>query len=176
MKIVKFLKKFISFEPLIIWLRYFLTVKLHNIIANFVLPIGFGAILLVFYKESLEQIDFDVFGISSILVGFCSSILIMLFTIDGPNINKLKEAPLSNNNKVSIHQALIYKFSFIVINLLVLILVGIIAVFLDFKNNAYYKIYLIIVLLNTIFTLIEALTNVTFCLMAKKSNENSENK
>ena len=42
------------------------------------------------------------------------------------------------------------------------------------KNNAYYKIYLIIVLLNTIFTLIEALTNVTFCLMAKKSNENSE--
>ena len=171
MKILKLLKKFISFEPLIIWLRYFLTVKLHNIITNFVLPIGFDVVLISVYKESLELIQFDVFSISSILVGFCSSILIMLFTIDGPNVNRLKETPLSNNDKVSIHQALIYKFSFIVINLLVLILVGIIAVFLDFTNNAYYKIYLVIILLNTIFTLIEALTNVTFCLIVKKKDE-----
>lgn len=171
MKLIRLLKKLISFEPLIIWFRYFLTVRAHSIFTNFVLPFGFGAVLFFFYKEPLELIKFDMFSISSILVGFCSSILIMLFTIDGPNVNKLKETTLSNNDKISIHQALIYKFSFIVINLLVLMLVGIVAVFLDFTNSVYYKIYLVVVLLNTIFTLIEALTNVTFCLTAKKKEE-----
>lgn len=170
MKKMVFLKKIVSFEPLIIWLRYFLTIKPHNILTNFILPISFGFALFIFDKSALELVEFDVFSISSILVGFCSSILIMLFTIDGPNINNLKETPLLNNNKISLHQALIYKFAFITINLLFLILVSIVAVFFDFSKNVYYLAYLIIILLNAILTLIETVTNVIFSLMPKKTS------
>lgn len=167
-KILSLIKKIISFEPLIIWGRYFLTVKLYNIFTNFILPCVLCVILRVLYIDELKSINFDVFSISSILVGFCSSILIMLFTINGTNIDKLKETTLSNNDKISLHQALIYKFSFIVINLLVLILASIIATFTGHIRCIYFKLYVIFILVNTIFTLLEALTNVTFCLIVNK--------
>ena len=128
---MKFLKKIISFEPLIIWFRYFLTIKWNNVLFNFGVPIISSILLGVFRRDFIiEQVEFDIFSISSILVGFCSSILIMLFTLDGESVSKLKETKLQGKN-ISLHQALIYKFSFIVINLLFLILIGIIAEALD---------------------------------------------
>ena len=167
---MKLFKKIISFEPLIIWLRYFLTLKIQNILINFLTPIGLCITLFFTSKETIIKADFDVFSISSILVGFCSSILIMLFTIDGINIKKLKETKLSNVS-ISIHQALIYKFSFIVINLLVLIIVALIALFVGFDNNIFYKLYALLILTNTILTLLEALTNTTFCLIGTSKKQ-----
>lgn len=161
------IKKIISCEPLIVWLRYFKTVTLRTLIVNILIPFTTCVLLFFFSKESLSKTDFEVFGISSILVGFCASILIMLFTIEGKNISALKELKLKDS-KLSLHQALIYKFSFITINLLILILVSLLATFLCFEASIWYKLYLIFILMNTVFTLIEALTNVIFVLA--KSN------
>ena len=60
-----------------------------------------------------------------------------------------------------------YKFAFIVINLLVMILTGVLALYIGFAKCHIYILYTIFVLLNTIFTLIDALTNVIFCLAYK---------
>ena len=164
---MKFIKKIISFEPLIIWFRYFLTIRWNTVLFNFGIPTITSILLGIFKRDYIEQIQFDVFSIGSILVGFCSSILIMLFTLDGANTSKLKTTELQGK-KISLHQALIYKFSFIVINLLILMLVGILAVFLGFEKNLFYNLYIVAILMNTLFTLLEALTNVIFCLTANK--------
>lgn len=164
---MKFIKKIISFEPLIIWFRYFLTIRWNTVLFNFGIPTITSILLGIFKRDYIEQIQFDVFSIGSILVGFCSSILIMLFTLDGVNTSKLKTTELQGK-KISLHQALIYKFSFIVINLLILMLVGILAVFLGFEKNLFYNLYIVAILINTLFTLLEALTNVIFCLTANK--------
>lgn len=161
---MRLLKKIINFEPLIIWCRYFLTVKIHNVIMNFIIPLIISALYYFWCENLIKDIPFDVFTISSILVGFCSSILIMLFTYEGTNFNKIKEIKLANNN-VSLHKALVYKFSFITINLISLMFVEIISIFFNFNDCIIYKAYILFVLINTIFTLIEALTNVAFCLV-----------
>lgn len=167
MKIVKkVIHALISFEPLIVWLRYFKTVKSYNWITNIGLPLVTCILLWRFKLQELVNADFDIFSISAILVGFCASILIMLFTIEGNNIEKLKQTAINGStNAVSLHAALVYKFAFIVINLLVMIFVGILAFYIGFASCPIYILYTIFVLLNTIFTLIEALTNVVFCLI-----------
>ena len=167
MKIVKnVIHALISFEPLIVWLRYFKTVKSYNLVTNTGFPLVTCILLWIFRLEEIVCVRFDIFSISAILVGFCSSILIMLFTIEGKNIDKLKQTALNYGEKsLSLHEALIYKFAFIVINLLVMIFVGILAFYIGFESCHIYILYTIFILLNTIFTLIEALTNVIFCLI-----------
>lgn len=167
MKIIKkVIHALISFEPLIVWLRYFKTVKSYNLVTNTGVPLVTCILLWIFRSEEIVSVEFDTFSISAILVGFCSSILIMLFTIEGKNIEKLKQTALNDNKKsLSLHEALIYKFAFIVINLLVMIFVGILAFYIGFKSCHVYILYTLFILLNTIFTLIEALTNVIFCLI-----------
>ena len=160
----------ISFEPLMVWLRYFKTVKSYTLVTNFGMPLLICILLGIFRIEEFAGVNFDVFSIGAILVGFCSSILIMLFTIEGKNIEKLKMTHLNDDTKkLSLYEALIYKFAFIVINLLAMILVGILVFYIGFEKCYIYILYTIFVLLNTIFTLIEALTNVIFCLI--KSTE-----
>lgn len=164
--IKKVIHALISFEPLIVWLRYFKTVKSYNLVTNAGLPLVTCILLWIFRLEEIVRVRFDIFSISAILVGFCSSILIMLFTIEGKNIEKLKQTALSDGEKnLSLHAALIYKFAFIVINLLVMIFVGVLAFYIGFESCHIYILYTIFILLNTIFTLIEALTNVIFCLI-----------
>lgn len=170
---MKFIKKLISFEPLIIWLRYFLTVNIKSFITNFLIPIVICIILGFCCKEPIVDAEFDIFTISSILLGFCSSILIMLFTVESTNVKKLKELNL-NNRKINLYQALIYKFAFITINLVVLIFVGVLARFINFEDCLFYKLYVIFILQNTIFTLIEALTNVIFSFINAKADESSD--
>lgn len=161
---MKFIKKIFSFEPLIIWFRYFLTVNIKTIIANFFVPLSVCIILGCCCKKTIEYSELDIFTMSSILLGFCSSILIMLFTAGGKNIEKLKMSSL-NRSKITLYQALIYKFAFLTINLVVLLFIAVLARFIDFESNLYYKLYVIFILLNTILTLIEALTNVIFCFI-----------
>ena len=167
MKIIKkVIHVLISFEPLIVWLRYFKTVKSYNLVTNTGVPLVTCILLWIFRPEEIVSVGFDTFSISAILVGFCSSILIMLFTIEGKNIEKLKQTALNDNKKsLSLYEALIYKFAFIVINLLVMIFVGILAFYIGFESCHIYILYTLFILLNTIFTLIEALTNVIFCLI-----------
>lgn len=167
---MKFIKKIISFESLIIWFRYFLTFNIKSLIANFIIPLIVCITLGICCEDTIVNADFDIFTISSILVGFCSSILIMLITIEGKNIEKLKITPLKKS-KITLYQALIYKFSFITINLIVLIFVGILARYINFENNLYFKLYTIFILQNTIFILLEALTNVIFSFINAKSDE-----
>ena len=171
---MKFIKKIISFEPLIIWFRYFLTVNIKSLIANFLIPLAVCIILGHCCKAPIENADFDIFTISSILLGFCSSILIMLFTVESKNVDKLKRSNL-NNRKINLYQALIYKFAFITINLVILIFVGVLARFINFEDCLYYKLYVIFILQNTIFTLIEALTNVIFSFINAKCGESTDN-
>lgn len=157
------IKKIFSCESFIVWIRYFRTVTIKSIFINIILPLITCILLYFFAQETISKACFEVFSISSILMGFCASILIMLFTIEGENIKELKKLELKNS-KLSLHQALVYKFSFITINLLVLILVSLLATFLDFNGNIIYKLYVILILMNTVLTLIEALTNVIFVL------------
>lgn len=172
-KIISFIKKIISFEPLIIWVRYFLTVNIKSLIANFIIPLIVCIILGIYSKDTIINAEFDVFTISSILVGFCSSILIMLFTIEGKNIERLKATTLKKS-KVTLYQALIYKFSFITINLVILIFVGILARYINFEDSLYFKLYTIFILQSTIFILIEALTNVVFSFINAKGDESTK--
>lgn len=172
---MKIIKKLISFEPLIIWLRYFLTVNVKSVIANFIIPLGVCAVLGIWCNKTIVDAEFDIFTISSILLGFCSSILIMLFTVESNNVEKLKEHKLnkskSSSREINLYQALIYKFAFITINLVVLIFIGVLARFINFENCLFYKLYVIFILQNTIFTLIEALTNVIFSFINAKKDE-----
>lgn len=103
---MKFIKKIISFEPLIIWFRYFLTVNIKTIIANFFVPLSVCIILGCCCKKTIEYSELDIFTMSSILLGFCSSILIMLFMVGGKNIEKVKKSSL-NRSKITLYQALI---------------------------------------------------------------------
>ena len=169
---MKFLKKLISFEPLIVWFRYFLTMNIKSFIANFFVPLVVCIILGLCCKSTIEYAEFDVFTISSILLGFCSSILIMLFTVESKNVDKLKESVL-NNRKINLYQALVYKFAFITINLVVLIFIGVLARFINFEECLFYKLYVIFILQNTIFTLIEALTNVIFSFINDKGDKST---
>ena len=164
---MKILKKIFSFEPIIIWIRYFLTVTSKSIISNFVIPLIICILLGIFRHEVIIENNFDIFTIGSILIGFCSSILIMLFSIDGENITKLKQTQLLNK-KISLYQALVYKFAFITINLVVLIFIGILGRFAGFDNFLFFKLYIIFIFLNSTFILLEALTNVIFCLISNK--------
>lgn len=170
---MKIIKKLISFEPLIIWLRYFQTVNVKSVIANFLIPLAVCTALGFYCKKTIVDAEFDIFTISSILLGFCSSILIMLFTVESNNVDKLKESKL-NNRKINLYQALIYKFAFITINLVVLIFIGVLARFINFENCLFYKLYVIFILQNTIFTLIEALTNVIFSFINAKEDASSK--
>lgn len=169
---MKWIKKVVSFEPVIIWFRYFLTVNIKSIIANFIIPLIVCIVLGFCCKESIESAQFDIFTISSILLGFSSSVLIMLFTAESKNVEKLKENNLKNR-KVNLYQALIYKFAFIMINLVALIFIGVLARFMNFEECLFYKLYVIFILQNTIFTLIEALTNVIFSFINDKGDKST---
>ena len=103
------LKKFFSYEPMIVWIRYFQTTSTKYLLINFGLPFMVCALLRVLASESVIIANLDVLTISSILIGFCSSIIIMLFTLSGEMVDKQNSNYIKKPD-ISLLKALIYKF------------------------------------------------------------------
>lgn len=152
------MKYMFSFEPLIVWIRYYKTINLQSFISNFIMPIIICIIILL-KKPIIDVNEFFtvLITISAIFIGFCASILIMLITTNNEKVNKLKTENIKNT-KVNLHEAMIYKFSFIVYNLIVLIFMILFSLFFNYVNLL-IMVICIFILLNSIMTLIEALTN-----------------
>ena len=164
----KFFKWLISYEPLIIWFRYFLTLKLKYVIVNFVVPFVFCIIVGCLKFESLSTLTIDVFTISSIFIGFAISILVMILTTSNNITDKLKTIKLEKTN-ITLHQAMVYKFSFIIYNLIFLILFNLILTIFSIQN-AICNLIVVFILMNSLLTIIEATSNVIFTLTRKDGN------
>ena len=160
----KFIKYLFSCEPLIIWLRYFYTLKIKNAIINFGLPLLVCLLLGFLAKDYVQNSNVDILTISAILIGFCSSILIMLLTLNGGIAEKLNTAKL-DDSIISLRKALIYKFVFILYNLICLVIMNLIINVLGVSNMYYYTLISFGVLLNALLIIIEAFSNTVFCLI-----------
>lgn len=161
----KFFKWLISYEPLIIWIRYFLALKLKYAIVNFIIPILFCILLGVFKYEIVENLSIDIFTIASIFIGFAISVLIMFLTTSNNIMDKLKNSKLAKSN-ITLHQAIIYKFSYIIYNLTFLILFALILNIFSIKNGI-CNLIIIFILINSLLTIIEATSNAIFTLIRK---------
>lgn len=155
-----FVKKLFSNEPMIIWFRYFFTLNWKYIISNFIIPLIFCVVLGILKYNTLTEINIDIFTISSIFIGFAISALIMLLTTNNSNTQHLREIKIKNT-KISLHQAMIYKFSYIINNLVFLILFQLILKFFLIVEPICVLISLFI-LINSLFTIIEATSNIIF--------------
>lgn len=164
----KFLKQLISYEPLIIWVRYFLTLKPKYFIVNFIMPISFCVWLGIFKYGMVENLNIDIFTIASIFIGFAISILIMFLTTSNNIMDKLKNTKLSKSN-ITLHQAIIYKFSYIIYNLVFLILFKLILNIFAISNGI-CNLIIIFTLMNSLFTIIEATSNAIFTLIRKEGD------
>ena len=163
------LKKFFSYEPMIVWIRYFQTTSTKYLLINFGLPFMVCALLRVLASESVIIANLDVLTISSILIGFCSSIIIMLFTLSGEMVDKQNSNYIKKPD-ISLLKALIYKFSFMIYNLVALVVMTLIINALN-CTNLYVKLVSIGILLNTLLILIESLSNAVLCFLPKKNNQ-----
>ena len=161
----KILKKILSYEPLIVWVSYFRTLSFKCILVNFGVPIFICIMLGICAKEKVINSNIDILTISSILIGFCSSIIIMLFTLPDAKAEKLNSINIKETN-ISLIKALIYKFAYMIYNLIAVIILNLITTSLDFKN-IYCILISIGILLNVLLTLIEALSNAVFCLLPR---------
>ncbi len=161
----KNLKRIVSYEPLIVWIRYFQTITFKNVLINFGIPILACIMLGLFAADKLIKSNIDTLTISSILVGFCSSIIIMLFTLPENKTEKLNSINITGT-KLSLLKSLIYKFAYIIYNLIAVIIMNIITSALV-VNNIYCILFSIGILLNVLLTLIEAASNAIFCLLPK---------
>ncbi len=165
----KFFKKLVTFEPLIIWVRYFLTLNLNFFIANFILPLIICILLGIFRFDIIETINLDIFTISSIFIGFSISILAILLTSGNKNIEESKNVNLKKTN-ISLYRAMIYKFAYIIYNLVFLILFYLILNVCNI-NNTICNLICIFILINALLTIIEATSNTIFTLLKKDNNE-----
>lgn len=172
---MKILKKILYLEPLIIILRYIKTLTAKEIIFTGGIPLSLCVIMLIRAKPGLPLFEFDIISISSILIGFSSSILIMLFTIGGKTTSLLKEAK-STKKDLSLFDALVYRFAYITINLILLIIVDVFAKSFSFSACIYYVIYTVFILLNSLLTLMNNITNAIFCLIGKKDENTQDTK
>lgn len=168
---MKFLKKILYLEPLIIVLRYLKTLTLKSIIFTIITPIIVCVILGVQSLRGYVLLKIDLISICSILIGFSSSILIMIFTMGGKITSSLRTIKLSKKD-MSLYEALVYKFAFITISLIVLIIIEIISRSFSFDMSTIYMLITIFLLLNALLTLMESVTNTIFCLI--KSNSGSD--
>ena len=165
----KFFKKLVSFEPLIVWIRYFLTLNLKFFITNFILPLIICILLGVFRFDIIETINLDIFTFSSIFIGFSISILAILLTSGNKNIEESKNVNLKKT-KVSLYEAMIYKFAYIIYNLVFLILFYLILNICNI-NNSICNLICIFILINALLTIIEATSNTIFTLLKKDNIE-----
>lgn len=160
----KILRTLFSYEPLLVYFRYFIVTKIKYIIINFLIPILTCLLLGLFAKDKVIASKIDYFTICSILLGFVATILVMLFTLPKESKEKLNNAKVGTT-RYGLHQALIYKFSFIAYNMAAIIILNLIAHLLQLSSNLYVILVSIGFILNSLFILIEALSNTIFCLM-----------
>ena len=109
------MKKIIHSETLYVILKYFLVTSTRKIIFNFILPIIPCIFIYIFNRgKELDVIEYTL-TVNSIIIGFCTSIIIMLITIDNENIRTIKTIKIPDTN-VNLLQSLLYKFGFIIFN------------------------------------------------------------
>lgn len=161
----KIFKLIFSYEPLIIWFRYFYTLTKKYLIINFILPLIFCISLGIWASNTILNLSIDVFTISSIFIGFAISVLVMLLTTENENMTRLKNVKLTLSN-VSLHQAMVYKFAFIIYNLVFLILFSLILNIFNIKNIV-CSLIIIYILINSLLTIIEATSNIIFTFIRK---------
>lgn len=177
---MKFLKKLLYLEPLIIVLRYLKTLTLKSVIFTIITPIIVCVILGVQSLRGYVLLKIDLISICSILIGFSSSILIMLFTMGGKTTSSLRNAKLHRNKKdknkedMSLFEALVYKFAFITIILIILIIIEIVGRSFSFDTCIIYVLITLFLLLNALLILMESITNTIFCLIKNNSSANDK--
>ena len=154
----------ISYEPLLIYFRYFIVTKCKYVVINILMPLAACLLLGFLAKDTVTEANIDFFAIGSILLGFVATILIMLFTLPKENKEKFNAIKIGAT-KYGLHQALIYKFSFIAYNMVAIIILNVIANLLNASNNLYIILVSVGIILNSLLILIEALSNAIFCLM-----------
>lgn len=161
---MKKILRIFSYEPLLIYFRYFIVTKVKYIIINILIPFVVCLLLGLLAQDKVTKSDIDFFTICSILLGFVATILIMLFTLPKDSKEKLNTSKIGTT-KYGLHQALIYKFSFIAYNMVAVIILNIIANSLQLSNSIYVVLFSVGIILNSLLILIEALSNTIFCLM-----------
>lgn len=172
---MKFLKKLLYLEPLIIVLRYLKTLTLKSAIFTIITPIIVCVILGVQSLHGYVLLKIDLISICSILIGFSSSILIMLFTMGGKTTSSLRNAKLHRNKEdMSLFEALVYKFAFITIILIILIIMEIVGRSFSFDTCIIYVLITLFLLLNALLILMESITNTIFCLIKNNSSANDK--
>ena len=165
---MKFLKKILYLEPLIIVLRYLKTLTLKSVIFTIITPIIVCVILGVQSLRGYVLLKIDLISICSILIGFSSS------------TSSLRNAKLHRNKKdknkedMSLFEALVYKFAFITIILIILIIIEIVGRSFSFDTCIIYVLITLFLLLNALLILMESITNTIFFLIKNNSSANDK--
>ena len=160
----KILRTLFSYEPLLVYFRYFFVTKVKYNVINFLIPLIACLLLGFLAEDKVIASNINYFTICSILLGFVATILVMLFTLPKEIKEKLNDVKMGKTT-YGLHQALIYKFSFIAYNMTAIIILNLIANLLQLSSNIYVILFSIGFILNSLLILIEALSNTIFCLM-----------
>lgn len=131
------MRKYIYIEAFIQWLKFFKTMKIKNFFVNFVLP---AIVILVFYfsqKDLITEIEsfssfyIGIVTISTLIIGFSYSMIVSLITSNGDNTTRLKSEKLDNKS-ITMFEGMLYKFYFVIINLIVIMIWTVLVLIVDF--------------------------------------------
>lgn len=158
------MRKFVYIEFLIHWLKYFKTLKFNTIITNFVFP--FLVSLIIFYTQKDRVISSDVYStfylglltVSTLIIGFSYSMIVSLITSNGSSAERVRNTTLINSN-ITLYEAMLYKFYFIIINLIILISCILVLLVINSTTFIYLNITLFIII-SSLLILVESLTNI----------------
>lgn len=157
------MRKYIYVEAFIQWLKFFKTMKIKNFVVNFLLP---AIIIFIFYTsqkdriievESFSSFYLGVVTISTLIIGFSYSMIVSLITSNGENTTRLKAEKLDNRN-ITMFEGMLYKFYFVIINLILIMIWTVLVLIVDF-SGVISLLVIIFIVINSLFVLIEGLTN-----------------
>lgn len=157
------MRKYVYIEAVIQWLKFFKTMKIKNFFVNFVLP---AIVILVFYisqKDRIAEIEsfssfyLGIVTVSTLIIGFSYSMIVSLITSNGDNTTRLKSEKLDNRS-ITMFEGMLYKFYFVIINLIVIMIWTVLVLIVDF-SGVISLLVIVFVVISSLFVLIEGLTN-----------------
>lgn len=157
------IKKYLYIDIVLVWMRYFLTVRLNTVISNYLIPLGLTIVMFINLNQSEVNPEFlsnFVLGsitISTLIIGFSYSMIVSLISSESENIKKLKETNIKNRT-ISKYEALVYKFYFVIINLVVVVIFALFLLLLSTFNLLLLSIILYFIIISFA-VLLEGLTN-----------------
>ena len=143
--------------------KFFKIIKIKNFFVNFLFP---AIVILVFYlsqKDRITEIEsfssfyLGIVTISTLIIGFSYSMIVSLITSNGDNTTRLKSEKLDNKS-ITMFEGMLYKFYFVIINLIVIMIWTVLVLIVDF-SGVISLLVIVFVVISSLFVLIEGLTN-----------------